>query len=206
MKTYREFYITGSDLGLKKFINDMPSFIKKPWIFEKNTIGGEPYLVFTYDGQKLPKSDVFLHFSNETQKYTLANIVPIEVSELNTSEYNSLAQLFYDYLQAYKNPDICISKLSKDIVEQSDVMSKETMNTLKTFSDIANKSTGSSHPLDRERWYSFILTAYRTGDFHNLDADMLQTFLIEDYGWNKEKAFNLAFEYDFGIGLLNKAE
>ena len=203
MKSFREFCITGTDVSLEKFKIDMKNFVKAPWTFMANDIGGEKYLVFTYDGGELPKADLYLHFSKENNKYILANIVPCIESELKMDDYNSLAQMFHKFLQSYKNPGVHISHLSDETFDQSMIMHEETINALKVFSSCANKATGSAHPLDREKWYTFIITAYKNGDYNKLDAEMLQSFLIEDYNWTENVAFNLASEYEFGIGLLN---
>ncbi len=64
-----------------------------------------------------------------------------------------------------------------------------------------NKSTGSSHPLDHQRWMDFILTAHLEGS--RLDATSLRRWLIEIEGWSPEVADQLAGQYEFGGRLLN---
>ena len=72
------------------------------------------------------------------------------------------------------------------------------------FSILANHGTGSSHPLDRERWFAFLLCCHR--DRCELDTDMLQRWLMEQGDWSFERASDLAIEYEFGRGLLKFAE
>jgi hypothetical protein len=74
---------------------------------------------------------------------------------------------------------------------------------LRRFSILANHGTGSAHPLDRERWFAFLLHCHQ--DRCELDTDMLQRWLMEQ-GWTFERASDLAIEYEFGRGLLKFAE
>ncbi|MBB4364997.1 hypothetical protein GGD65_006061 [Bradyrhizobium sp. CIR18] len=41
-------------------------------------------------------------------------------------------------------------------------VSPEAAKALEAFSDLANKSTGSSHPLDQPRWLRFLILAHRS--------------------------------------------
>ena len=44
-----------------------------------------------------------------------------------------------------------------------DYLIEEGKNKLHSFSELANKSTGSNHPNDRERWFDFIIQTYHDG-------------------------------------------
>jgi hypothetical protein len=67
---------------------------------------------------------------------------------------------------------------------------------------LANKSTGASHPKDKERWFEFLISAHRTSA--RLDADLLARWLSEAEGWPEDTAHALAIDYEFALGLLQK--
>ena len=87
---------------------------------------------------------------------------------------------------------------------------------LKAFCNGANKSTGSSHPCDQERWFDFICQTVDDGmmfDYSTL-ADFLQDesywgkkdpgFLgvMGSFAWDEEHAYQLAAEYENACILL----
>jgi hypothetical protein len=72
---------------------------------------------------------------------------------------------------------------------------------LQLFCDHANLNT--RHPLDRKRWYDFLLAAYREHSI--LRPDDLEAWL-SDRGWSSEDAHDLALEYDFATALLGRAQ
>jgi hypothetical protein len=88
--------------------------------------------------------------------------------------------------------------------EQSigDWLSPESANRMKAFSHLANKSTGSTHPMDRERWFDFLLALHRSGE--NPNVGLLRRWLVEEEQWFDETAFELVCEYEFARGLLGR--
>ena len=87
---------------------------------------------------------------------------------------------------------------------------------LERFCNAANKSTGSSHPCDEERWFDFICQTVE--DDRTFDYDTIYRFLMdEDYwgkkeegfigavghfAWDEEHADELATEYDNYVRIL----
>lgn len=92
------------------------------------------YLLFNYIENEVDKAQVSIFFGNrnDVTKLKVTNIVPTIKAELKISELTS-----YEF-----NPLTFIS---------SNALAK-----LKTFNLNANKSTGASHPCDKERWFEFI--------------------------------------------------
>ena len=71
-----------------------------------------------------------------------------------------------------------ISKRERPITHWT---SQEAADALRMFSVGANKSTGSSHPSDQERWFQFLFAAYRAqGEF---DPYLLRRWLEEVEKW-----------------------
>ena len=84
------------------------------------------------------------------------------------------------------------------------MVSPAVAEALRRFSVLANKSTGASHPLDRDRWFDFILLAHRENA--QLDASVLARWLSESEGWFEDCARDLAGEYERSRSLLTRYE
>jgi hypothetical protein len=89
---------------------------------------------------------------------------------------------------------------SGDQYRIEDLMSADTFKLLKRFSSLANKSTGSGHPSDREYWYAFLLAINEEGA--SLASYDLSRWLIEIQKWPDQTVCNLMIEFEFAIGLL----
>jgi hypothetical protein len=131
----------------------------------------------------------------------VTNIIPLKVGSLSIDEYNATLLNFYDQ---------CIKPLSEELGLKCDLwddkadisrwVTEDAARKLKSFSSLANKSTGSSHPLDQERWFSFITAVH--GDQSELGEDILIRYLREEHGWSEERAYKLGIEFEFAMDLL----
>jgi hypothetical protein len=81
-----------------------------------------------------------------------------------------------------------------------DKLSQSAFDALTRFSALANKSTGASHPYDRQRWFDFVIQAHLESS--DLDSDFLERWLIESEDWPQDQASDLAIEYDRSRALL----
>ena len=135
--------------------------------------------------------------------YKVTNIVPREHGELGYAGYNAILQ---DFERRIASPAAREAgfRVETTASHQSidDWLSPEAAKALRLFSRAANKSTGSSHPLDRERWFHFLIAAYREND--RLHVDDLFRWLSEIEGWDEKNANSLAIEYEFGLALLRE--
>lgn len=139
----------------------------------------------------------------EHDGYRIANIVPRNVGELGIAKYNAILR---DFVTRVAEP---AAKVGGFIVEVTaaqqtleDWLEEEPAAALRRFSGAANKSTGASHPRDQERWFEFLIAAHRTSA--RLDTDRLARWLTEVEGWSSETAHELALDYEFALGLLQK--
>jgi hypothetical protein len=134
--------------------------------------------------------------------YEVTNIVPREVRELGYERYNAALQ---DFVARVARPAATAARFAIATTsahqELNDWLPSAAADALRRFSALANKSTGSSHPLDRPRWFEFLLQAHR--DAGSFDTDRLVRWLTEVQGWPDDKAHDLAIEYEFGLALLD---
>ena len=92
--------------------------------------------------------------------------------------------------------------MSADVQSPEDWMSPTSAELLKRFSRNANKSTGSSHPFDRERWHEFIIGLH--AERREIDTEKLGRWLQDVERWSDEAAIDLIIEYEFGRDLLKQ--
>lgn len=164
--------------------------------------GGDPLPMFFFSraGDDEHKSAV-VSLKVWSDRATVPNIIPTDRRDLTTNEYNAV---FADFVANGVEPVAARLQLKVQstpaIRPMTDWLSEEAAGKLKKFSVCANKSTGSSHPLDRERWLAFICQAHR--DQCSLDATILGRWLMEIEAWPEEQAHKLCIQYEFGIDLL----
>lgn len=82
-------------------------------------------------------------------------------------------------------------------------ISDEAIRLLALFSLAANKSTGTGHQADQDRFYDFIIQTVR--DEKGLLTKELREWLMSD-GWDEESAQELGQEYENGLFLLKYAQ
>lgn len=221
MKTFRELYFRGDSAELQNFTNEIRKFATHDWKYGREDRYSSSWIYFDYLGNKVDNARVCI----STGKYVLqgelkvTNIVPLEKDQLSIEEYNAVLQKFYeDVIVPYKvsNHGISITEPSADEFDPRTVISSKALKKLEAFCNGANKSTGSSHPSDQERWFDFICQTVDDGmmfDFSTL-ADFLQDesywgkkdpgFLgvMGSFAWDEDHAYQLASEYENACMLL----
>lgn len=134
--------------------------------------------------------------------YHVSNIVPEKAGQLSIAQYNAILQ---DFVARIAEPaarngsfrvEVTSAKQSLD-----DWLDSGTADALRRFSRAANKSTGASHPSDQERWFKFLISAYRTSA-HMSPGDLAR-WLREVENWPEDTAHELAVEYEFASALLH---
>lgn len=140
-------------------------------------------------------------FSEVDGSYKVSNIVPLKSGKLGISGYNAALHHFF---QSVVQPACESTPLTAEVTGASmsidDWAGKTSAKALKSFSALANKSTGRSHPSDEKRWLLFLLEAHRAESM--LGSDQLARWLIEAESWPLEIAYELASEYDLSRTLL----
>lgn len=201
MKKFNNLCIRGTNNKLKEFKNTVFDFQNREWMFNYITIQDRDYLAFIYNGEFLPAATLYIMIEEYKTEWCVGNIVPINKGELTYDEYNELLDNFYhNVLENIRIQGIEYVYDSDGNYNILDEISNDALSCLKAFSNAANKSTGSGHPSDRERWFKFICTT--VNDDRIIDSNNLTRYLHEDLGWSQDIAFELGCEYEFGVGLL----
>lgn len=215
MKIFRELYFRGTPNDLTKFAEEICNYASGDWKFTTNNNYDKKikYLFFDYVGNRVENARVSIYLGEKinTGEINVGNVIPLKKNQLSIEEYNEM--LFYnDIVVPYEkdNNYISISQPTTDIFDPLTIMSKTSLKKLKAFCGGANKSTGSSHPCDKERWLNFIMQT--VDEDLILDSDTLCRFLQDeeywgkkpndflgamgDYAWDEESAYELSMEYE----------
>lgn len=210
MQVFRELFIRGEPSRLEAVADDISRSLADGWTRDAEaethmrsaSIAGKRkvYCFACPRRPRRPAATVFLLNKDACTLY-VANIVPSEQHELTHEEYNAIMEEFF---RRFADPAARRNGAQAEMTEpQADLerwLPGDVAGKLRLFCSIANKRTGSGHPMDRERWYDFIVAA------HEADADFsastLARWLAEAGGWDDELADQLAIEYEFARGLL----
>lgn len=209
LKVFRELTITGSPDQLSMLGDAIQGHLPSQWqrSTEKenenaNLFGSDSGPLFVFDRaatRELPAAG--LAMLQEGDSISVINIVPLKLHSLSIDQYNAILQEFFE---AAVLPAVTPRKLHATLTDEAfpitKWLSEPASEALQRFSSLANHSTGSSHPRDRERWFAFLVSAHR--DRCTLDTDTLQRWLVEMGGWSADQASDLAIEYEFARDLL----
>jgi hypothetical protein len=199
------------DLSLRGPIEDLPKLrqallnhIVAPWSLAEDQpkpVGLDGDLLRFQRAASEGISAATLVLFSQPDGYWVANIVPIEMGQLTYGQYNAVLQDFERQIARDAGREVgfeVVTTAPRQSIE--DWLHPPAVRALRRFSSAANKSTGSAHPADRERWYKFLIEAHT--DKGVLEAGGLRRWLIEVEGWDEDSASKLAIEYEFGLGLL----
>ncbi|WP_247896624.1 hypothetical protein [Azospirillum argentinense] len=208
LEVFQDLLLRGAAEGRPQLRKALIELAVGPWwhaandenVLSEHAGPGEEIIAFHRDPGDGLKA-VGLVLWSEPEGFKVTNIVPRDVGELGIANYNWLLQ---DFIERLARPAAARTGFSVEVTAArqrlKDWMSSEAADALRRFSAAANKSTGSSHPLDRRRWLAFLMSAHR--DATALDAEQLVRWLTEVEGWPGNVAHRLAVEYEFGRELL----
>lgn len=214
MKVYRELSFSGERDVLEKFFSDVYDVFPEHWIKPNNKEMLKEYILADYIGESVPHAEVSIYYGKyvkNDKQINVGNIVPLEKSQLTVDEYNNILSLFYkEVIVPYctQNRDLKVIGPTSDKFEPLNCITETALGKLTRFCIEANKSTGSAHPHDEERWFDFVCQTVDDGKV--FPYDILYNFLMDkDYWrknncieWSEDKAYELANEYSNYVKLL----
>lgn len=211
MKVFRNLYLTAEGTKLDDYVSFLLKSLDGTWSHdetrEEEIWHGElPHGKIINHNEEEKHPAAFMVLSKiEDNKYHIANIVPTESRELSYEEYNAILLELYDrFIKTTATEWQVEAEVTGPDVGIDHWISGKAVELLRFFSRTSNKSTGSSHPSDRAKWYDFIIQVHK--DNSSLDAGTLSRWLHEEEEWPEDISVDLAIEYEFAIGLLKKLE
>lgn len=209
MKVLREFYIKASLSKLQEFSTIASKNLPND-AWERDLLAeGElqrfgsrdrQSYCFQWKGKGFPKAKLWLSFKTDNM-LCVSNIVPIEIGQLSRKQYNGIIKKFSDDLSELTLTTDYNLVIGGEEKNPTEFMSEEVFQKFQTFSGLANKSTGSSHPLDKNRWLDFIISAFK--ERATISPSQIEKVLVEDEDWPTEQAVELCIEFEFAMELLS---
>ena len=139
----------------------------------------------------------------EGDQLRVSNIVPSLDQSLSYAEYNQILTEFAETFVAPAAGEMGLRiSITKPKIGIRDLLPAPVADALETFSRTANKTTGASHPSDKERWESFVIGAHRANA--EFDPSTLARWLIEEEHWPPEIANELSVEYQQERSILEQ--
>lgn len=207
MKVFKEYQVSGTPAQLIAFRDRLAQEKPPDWDYSSRF---ESIVNGTYESFGVPRSGdtpgatVALFLSKSETNARVVNIVPSEARSLTMQQYNDVLKEFISFATPIaRDLGLQISETGED-AKITRWVSKDAEAALLGFSNAANKSTGSTHPMDFDRWARFIVRIHR--ERGRLPGDLLGRYLIEELGWQDEKAHDLMLEYEFGLALLKVSD
>ncbi len=211
MKTFKDLTIKSSlekliSLVEKLQISDSSDF---KFVSDKSEdyakmIGKKTNEVLTFESPVIKGAIAFVWMVvGEENDLRITNITPNKSGQLSIEQYNSILDSFYDKVikpNIDENYHVVLSTDTKTIV---DYAGKEVAEKLQVWIKSANKSTLNTHPLDFERWASFLITAHKNES--ELTTSQLEKFLVDEIGISEERLVSkIVIDYEYGRELLNE--
>ena len=204
IELFRDLLVTSKNLSCDELLASIRKHTRVPWLEASGDKSEIPEGIVRFDRKRgADISAARLTLWRQPNGYKVVNIVPLEKVSLTASEYNAVLSDFYESIISPASLEAGFEyEISKKFQSITDWTSEEAAQALHIFSSLANKSTGSSHPLDKERWLEFLLVVFDAPN--RPDPNLLERWLIEVEHWPFEMANDLAIQYEFGMALLEK--
>lgn len=211
MKKFIELEIRNSEEKLVELLNLLKASETNKWKFERKltkdyslniSISEEKVACFKANSTKYFDATIWFAIIDGVLK--VSNIVSRKVPYLGKDIYNLTVTDFYEeFVSKYVEGNFKINLTSNEVTIE-EIANKATADKLKKWESLCNRSTGNSHPYDRERWFDFIKTAVDTNS--NLTVGDLEQWLTEERNWfmDEENSITerIVLDFEYGIDLL----
>jgi hypothetical protein len=207
MRAFRGLTVTGSPVQIDRFISKLLEDVGQDWKHDPASearlalpVSGKMYCFVCSEREDRPRAALWLHRDSPTN-LTVTNIIPIPKGSLSRAEYNAIVAEFYRRFVTPATQEIGVqATLTDENRTIADWLTPRTAELLLRFSRLANRSTGTTHPLDEHRWFEFIWASHE--EQARLPMEILAQWLEEDEGWPEDQALKVAAEYEKERALL----
>ena len=205
MRVHGELEIAGAPAAIEHALGEIEQSLTNGWSrsteLERRARMDGRCFVCTESGQRRAAS-LWLVPRHSRNEWWVSNIVPGDAGSLTFDEYNDILQEFHDLFVRPVADRLQVVTVRRGKMDEDlqDWMTPDAANLLRDFSRSANRSTGSSHPMDRDRWFAFLTRVHR--DRRGPDATTLERWLVEHENWSETVASEIAIEYEFATALL----
>ncbi len=210
MRTHQDLTIRGPQDRLCKLPDIIENRLSDGWMRDREQ---EAYLrrngvpevyCFRVDAKRSRQAATLSLFRNTPDELKVTNIVPSYSASLSLGEYNQILEEFTNRFARPAAEALSLEVLvSKPDVTLRDLMPPEVALALREFSSNANRvGSGTSHPLDNQRWEKFVIAAHHAEV--DIDPSMLSRWLVEEELWPSESAAQLSMDYEQARSILEE--
>ena len=212
MKIFDDMTFSGTQDALAKFIERLDQSPQiGPWMRDQEAVESHAAVRPAPDTDRcyrkqgsgdLPDALLWLIAREKrASKWRVTNIVPaIQNAAFSEDTYYSLLTSFRETtLPLARECNVTISLPQLDVGPEYWLTPKQE-DLLRSFSEHANRSTGSAHPQDQKRWNDFVIKVHHDGS--NVGGGDIGRILIEHYHWSEHIADELAIDFDKQRALL----
>ena len=177
------------------------TIISKGYKFERtSSLVNNDTLLVKIKANGLPASNKVLGVFSEGKGVSILNIVPLPesgVSHIDIETYNKILDLFKDdvFQDIQNRQNNSIETNTEDYTIQEIIP--------KSFDKLNRWLNGyplSSHQLDTNRWYDFVIALHATGE--SLPLDTLGKYVEERYGWEEKDISKMELRLESHLDLL----
>jgi len=204
LKEFKNLTVTGEPAACTKFVTQVSDQLTEGWRrakeLEERISGNGNLACFACDvAPDRPAASLWMASSTDGALY-VSNVVPVGQHQLQYDEYNAVLDDFANRFAQTAADQLGLKLVVTDgVLRIEDKLSETAFKALRRFSSSANRSTGSSHPMDAERWFEFIALVHKESS--PLSPDDLGRWLRNE-GWDDDQAFRLIVEYEQFCSLL----
>ena len=203
LKDFKNLELSGPNSAGLQFLAEAKARLPSHWQRREDLearVGTENMTCFSCaEGPGRPSSALWLA-QREPDRIYVSNIVPLSKSKLSYDEYNAVLD---DFRTAVAEPASLAAgmqlRVTSGELRLEELLRPGTFESLRSFSQGANRSTGSAHPYDKQRWFDFVTRTHRENA--PLSAHDLERWLRAD-GWDEDHAVELIIEYERARDLL----
>lgn len=166
-------------------------------------IGKNSNQVLSFESPEIRGAIAYIWLVADEDELKITNITPNKSGQLSIEQYNSILDEFYDNIikpNIDNQYQVIISSDRKTIVDYAGF---EVSEKLRVWINSANKSTLNTHPLDFQRWASFLISAHENKS--ELTTTQLEKYLIEEIGISDDELVSkVILDYEYGRDLLGE--
>lgn len=207
LKDYKELTAHGAPDALRQFVAALEAAPARGWRRDRgaetqltrSAPDGE-WVCFACDEAPGRHAALLWLVPRSAEEWYVSNIVPVSVPRFGYDAYNTVLSDFVDFASgAAQTAGVRLGE-SGGSLDLGELLTSNTIEALRRFSRLANRSTGSAHPSDQDRWFAFVTAAHKDGA--RLGSNDLLRWLVESEGWESDQAHELVIEYEQQRALL----
>lgn len=203
MKRYRDCTLVCNDNQTPEQLLDLVENValtKGYKVVHNTSIVNSSTLLIKLVSKDLPASNIVLGINKSVNGVSIINIVPLVdsgVTHINIETYNQILELFKDdvFQKVKEDNNNLIVTNNEDYTIQEII--PRSFNRLDSW---LNGYPLSFHPSDINRWYDFVISLHKTGEF--LSLDILGQYVKERCGWSEEDITKMELRLESQLSLL----